>query len=370
MARDYPDPWVPKTFTTWTVKASTVERATDRSTGEIRRRKVDCWDVKGKADGVQWLKRFGKAGLAQAWKERLDRDFTRGLPFDMRTKQFVVPDAPKGPAVPTVFELTEAYFHQHPEWEPRTKTAAAMSFNRARRWLLDAGAEPIDTEAEAVDDYLKNASFLPVRLADRVTLRQREGQAWLEAHSAPADSLTSAQVEEFVARFRFNDRDPDRPVSAATSTRFMQPLKACWNWAVSRDDIPLDRSPWVVVRARRKVKGKSTMASGRAAMAVDADLVLSVEQSLALAEACVIEGSWGGAVECIVLVMALCGRPRAPARRRAGVDDRPPEPPTRAGALARCRRGSRVGPSEGSRPHRDAPGAGASAVGDQAPPAS
>ena len=48
------------------------------------------------------------------------------------------------------------------------------------------GAEPTEGEAEAVDDYLKNASFLPARLADRMTPRQRDGRAWLESHSAPA----------------------------------------------------------------------------------------------------------------------------------------------------------------------------------------
>lgn len=49
------------------------------------------------------------------------------------------------------------------------------------------------------------------------------------------------------------------------------------------------------------------MATSRTALAVDADMVLSVPQSLALAQACVSEGSWGGIVECFVLVMALCG---------------------------------------------------------------
>ena len=61
----------------------------------------------------------------------------------------------------------------------------------------------------------------------------------------------------------------------------------------------------MAARARRKVKGRSTLAAGRAGLAVDADMVLSVSQSLALAEACVTEGAWGGVVECFVLVMAL-----------------------------------------------------------------
>ena len=106
MPRDYPDPWVPKTFSTWIVKASTFQRTTDRSTGQVRRRRLDCWDVKGKADGVQWLKRFRKAALAQAWKERLDRDFAKGLPFDLRAKQFVAPEDPEAPRELTVFDLS------------------------------------------------------------------------------------------------------------------------------------------------------------------------------------------------------------------------------------------------------------------------
>ncbi len=209
--------------------------------------------------------------------------------------------------MPTVFELTERYFRQHPEWEPATKTSAARSFNRARRWLLVPDAEPAGADAEAVEDFLRSASFLLEHLADRATDRQRRGRAWIEAHSAPADSLTSAQVEEFVARFERSGRDDGKPVSPATMVRFLQPIKGCWNWAVARDDIPIDRSPWVVIRPRRKVKGKATMLTGRAGLAVDTDMVLSVTQSLTLAEACATEGAWGGITECFVLVMALCG---------------------------------------------------------------
>jgi integrase len=307
MARTYPDPWVPRTFSAWISKHTTNQRTTDRVTGAVVQRPVDCWDVQGRADGVQWLKRFRKAGLAQTWKARMEADFAAGRLFDARTKQFIVPEAPTGPVAPTVFELTELFFGQHPEWEPATKESAARSFNRARRWLLVPGAEPTDSEDVAVDDFLRHASFLPHRLADRITPRQRAGQAWLEAHSARADSLSPAQVEEFVARFENSARDPERRISPATITRFLQPIRQCWTWAVSRDDILIDRSPWVVVRSRKKVKGKATMATGRTALAVDADMVLSVPQSLALAQACVSEGSWGGIVECFVLVMALCG---------------------------------------------------------------
>jgi integrase len=307
LARTYPDPWRPRTFQAWIVKNQRVERVTDRATREVRRRKVDCWDVKGKADGVQWFKRFRRAGLAETWKERAERDFARGFPFDLKSKQFLEPVRPVGLPVPTVFELTERYFRQHPEWEPETKTGAARSFNRARRWFLEPGAEPTGDELVAVEDFLTQASFLPAHLEGRMTDRQRIGRTWLESHSAAADSLTSAQIEAFVSHFAINQRDPTKQVSAATLTRYLQPLKACWTWAIGREDVPIDRSPWVVVRPQRKVKGKSTMAVGRAALAVDADLVLSVPQSLLLAETCVTEGTWGPIVECFVLVMALCG---------------------------------------------------------------
>jgi len=307
MARKYPDPSVPRTFQAWVVKQTRVQRVTDRASGEVRRRNVDCWDVKGKCDGVQWSKRFRKAGLAETWRERAERDFIRGLPFDLKTKQFVEWQAPTGPVAPSVFALTELYFNQHPEWEPATKEAAARSYNRARRWLLVPGAELDGDDLVAVEDYLDHASFLPARLAGQITDRQRAGQRWLETHSAPADALTSRVIEEFVSRIEMSERKPGTRISAATLTRYLQPLRAAWNWAIARDDLPIDRSPWVVVRGRRKVKGKSTLAAGRAGLAVDADMVLSVSQSLALAEACVTEGAWAGVVECFVLVMALCG---------------------------------------------------------------
>ncbi|MGH9072452.1 MAG: hypothetical protein ACRDX8_15190, partial [Acidimicrobiales bacterium] len=257
------EPWVPQGFSVWITKKRTADWGIDRTTGERRRREVDCWDVGGRADGVQWLKRFRRAGLAQTWKEQLEADFAAGLAFDIGAKRFVTPEPPPAPAVPTVFDLTEAYYRQHPDWEPKTKVLAAMSFNRARRSFLAPGALLEGTALEAVDDYLDRASFLPGHLEGQLTERQADGRARLQAASAPADSLTTAQVESFVARFEVNQRNPERRVAATTITRFLQPLKACWAWAVSRDDIPIDRNPWGAVRLRRKVKGKSTLSTGR-----------------------------------------------------------------------------------------------------------
>ncbi|MHB1533203.1 MAG: tyrosine-type recombinase/integrase [Acidimicrobiales bacterium] len=307
MSRSYPDPWVPRSFSAWVRKGSSAERVNERATGEARRRSVDCWDVVGRADGVQFLKRFRRAGRAQTWLDRLEADFAAGLRFDLRTKQFLTPEFPAGPVVPTVFSLTEAYFAQHPEWEPKTKVAAALSFNRARRWLLAPGADLSPELTGAVEDYLAHAAFLPDHLAGQISESQAAGRTWLEAHSAPADSLSAAQVEAFVARFEVNQRDPTKRVSAVTITRVLQPLKACWTWAVSREDFPVERNPWAVVRPRRKVKGKASLKGSRVALAVDSDLVLGVDQALALAEACAREGTWGAVVECFVLVMALSG---------------------------------------------------------------
>ena len=167
--------------------------------------------------------------------------------------------------------------------------------------------QPASEVLQAVDDYLDHASFLPEHMADQLTERQRAGKAWLQSHSAPAGSLSPAHVDEFMGSFKVNQRNATKRVSAATLTRFLQPLKACWAWGVARDDIPIDRNPWATVRPRREVKGNMTMASGRAAIAVDADMVIGVDGAFALAAACAEKGSWGGVVECFVLVMALCG---------------------------------------------------------------
>ena len=94
----------------------------------------------------------------------------------------------------------------------------------------------------------------------------------------------------------------------------LQPLKGCWTWAVSRDDIPIGHSPWVVVRPRRKVKGRTTVLAGRAGLTVDAEMVLSVPQSLELAKACATEGAWGGSssVLCSLWLCAGCAGVRRP----------------------------------------------------------
>ena len=154
------EPWVPRTFSVWITKKKTTVSVVERSTGKRQKRPVDCWDVGGRVDGIQWLKRFPKAGLAQTWKDELEQGFAAGLPFDLAARRFVAPGTPAGPIVPTVFELTEKFYRQHPHWEPKTKVLAAMSFNRARRWLLAPGAA-LDAETRARRHRLHRERLLP-----------------------------------------------------------------------------------------------------------------------------------------------------------------------------------------------------------------
>jgi integrase len=300
------EPWVPHKFSVWVTKKQTVSPTKDRN-GKTVRRSVDCWDVGGRVDGIQYLKRFAKASEANQWKSWLERDYALGLPFDVKLKRFVRPEREEGPRAPTVYELTEQFYRIHPEWEPKTKILAASSFGRARRWLLIPGPDPTAQDLEAIQDFLDHASFMPDHLSGQLTQRQATGRDWLVGRSAPADSLTTADVETFVARFEFSQRDRSKRVSAATLIRFLQPLKACWGWAVARDDVAIERNPWASIRPRRKVKGKSSVSATRAGLVVDADLVIGVPEALALAAACAEHGEWGGVVECFVLVMAFCG---------------------------------------------------------------
>jgi integrase len=307
MARNYPEPFVPTNFSCRVTKAATTLTTVDRRTGYRRRKSADRWDVNGRADGVEYSKRFPRAGLAESWKERLERGYASGLPFDLRAKCFIVPQPDPSRDVATVFSITEQFYRGHPEWEPKTKILAATAFNRARRWLLPEGFVLEGAARSAVVDYLDHASFTTPDRAG-LTDRQAVGLAWLEAHSQPAADVTTAQIEEFVRRFETSQRNPKKKVAAATIVRYTQPLRACWAWAVARDDIPVSQNPWLAVRARRKVKTKAQQpASGHTRLAVDKDIVLDVPQAIALADRCAQVGSWGGVVSYYVLVMALCG---------------------------------------------------------------
>jgi integrase len=307
----YPEPFVPSRFTCAVRRTTTELTTVDRATGERRTTTAPRWDVKGRANGIEYAKRFSRAGLAESWKRRLDEGFAAGLPFDLAAKQFVRPaDTERVPPeptrrAPTVLEVTEAFYRSHPEWEPNTKILAATALNRGRRWFLARGSELGGRDLCAVEDFLGSAAFR--RDEAELTDRQAAGLEWLRRNSAAFADVTTADVEAFLARFAVNQRN-GKKVSRTTMIRYAQPLRACWAWAVARADIPVERNPWLAVRPPRKVKGRSGRPSaGPGRLAVDEDIVLSVEQAVELADRCVTAGRWGEVVRCYVLVMALCG---------------------------------------------------------------
>lgn len=305
---EYPEPFVPTTFSCWISKASTRVRAGDRG-GTRTYRTEPRWDVRGRVDGIQYSKRFKRAGLAEAWKAELERCHAAGFPFDLRAKRFVTSTPPAGgPERPTVFSLTETFYWAHPGWEPKTKILAVAALNRARRGLLAPDAVLEGDDLAAVSDYLDHASFTPSHHDVALTPRQQAGLDWLRRHSAFADSLTTPQIEAFVAALSTSERDGRKRLAPSTLVRYTQPLRACWSWAVARDDIAVSTNPWLGVRTPRKVKVRRAAAvNTRAGLAVDKDVVLDIPQAVALADRCAEIASWGSAARCYVLVMALCG---------------------------------------------------------------
>ena len=162
MPRSYPEAAVPREFSCWVLRTSTMVTVVDHRSGRRSTRPADRWDVRGRADGVQFAKRFVRAGLAQAWKEQLDRGFASGLPFDLKSRRFVTPhspDDPHGRLPATVFAITEAFYWANPDWEPKTKILAAAAFNRARRWLLDPAATLAGADLEAVTSTTEASSL-------------------------------------------------------------------------------------------------------------------------------------------------------------------------------------------------------------------
>lgn len=307
----YPEPFVPSKFTCAIKRSTTTVVVSKSGGGEGRTKTEPRWDVKGRANGIEFSKRFARAGLAESWKRRLDEGFVAGLAFDLAAKQFVAPTTEPlvvQPAKATVLSVTEAFYRSHPEWEPNTKIIAATALNRARRWFLAAGAgELVGRDLAAVEDYLRHASFRRSINEPPLTPNQAAGLEWLQTNSAQMADVTTAHVEEFLGRFEINQRN-GRKVSRTTIIRYSQPLRACWSWAVNRDDIPVERNPWLAVKTRRKIKGKASKPDhGANRLAVDKDIVLDVGQALALADTCVSVGRWGEVVRCYVLVMALCG---------------------------------------------------------------
>jgi hypothetical protein len=58
----YPEPFVPSRFTCAVRRTTTELTTVDRATGERRTTTAPRWDVKGRANGIEYAKRFSRAG--------------------------------------------------------------------------------------------------------------------------------------------------------------------------------------------------------------------------------------------------------------------------------------------------------------------
>jgi hypothetical protein len=124
--------------------------------------------------------------------------------------------------------------------------------------FLEPGAEPTGDDLVAVEDFLTTPASLPVHLEGRMTDRQRIGQ------DLAGDALRSSRLAHPEERLRpsspLRNESARNPLSGyrRRRSRGISNRSRRLEWAISREDVPIDRSPWVVVRPRRKVKGKST----------------------------------------------------------------------------------------------------------------
>ena len=141
-----------------------------------------------------------------------------------------------------------------------------------------------------------------------MTDRQRHGRNWLEAHSAAADSLTSAQIEAFVDPLRDQSARPQQ----AGVGRHAHALPPTTQGMLDMGGRPRGRAhrPQSMGRGASPTQSEGEVHRGRTGgphWQLMPTSCSNVPQSLLLAEACAAEGTWGPIVECFVLVMALCG---------------------------------------------------------------
>ena len=286
------DPWVPDTLS-----ILPIARRTTRARGTAKER--PCWDVRWRVDGLEFQRRFLRAAEANVFAESLRDGRLRGLPFDPVAKRFKSPQQLPSSPRDTVFSWTAEYWSQ--KWatlEPKSRSELARYLNRTRGHFVST--PPAGTTAEAVADYLAHAS-LTVQ-SKPLTEAQAAGESWLRQHSLPLERVDRDAIAGLLAHYRRTHRDPTRQTSPATERRMVADLKQCWKRALVEGRI--DTNPWDSVVARTR----TVRASARSTeLAAAAEMVLSPEQVVELADRCVTEGSWGECVRSFILVMGLCG---------------------------------------------------------------
>ena len=292
-----------------------------RATATRPARGRPCWTVNWTVDGQRFSERFDRAAEAEALATDLQRGAASGLLFDPTLRRFVedvdlstatgdldrspddVATEAGGGSDVTVADWTQRYWDwKWPTIEPKGRLELSRYLNRVREhFVVDVG--PGSDEAIAIAAYIRRCSLTvsPVEPSDEELV----GGDLLRERSAPLAGIGRPELEAFIARYSINQREPDKPVSPATVRRMVADLKQCWARAVLED--VTERNPWDKVELSRRGRGTASRSAKPGVAPADAELVLSPEQVLDLADRCVTQGSWGEVVRCFVLVMGFCG---------------------------------------------------------------
>lgn len=294
-------PWIADELVILPIKRGTTKSRPRGSGGERADGKERaCWDVRWRVDGMSYFARFYRSAEASAFAEDLRLSKAAGLPFDPVAKRFKAPEPVAAPVGDTVFSWTAAYWEQ--KWstlEPKSRSELARYLNRARLFFVD-GAPPKRLELP-IRRYLRSVS-LALR-AGELDVDTAAAESWLRDHSLPLGDVDRDRVSAFLSHYRHNASDRTRQTSPSTERRMVADLKQCWKRAVIEERIAVN--PWDTVVARTR----TTRSSVRSAtdMRADAEMVLSPQQVLDLADLCVSEGAWGESARAFIVVMGLCG---------------------------------------------------------------
>ena len=314
------DPWTPAV-----VRVQSVKRGTTRSRATATRpaRERPVWTVQWSVDGMRFSERLHRAADAETLATELQRGTGARLMFNPESRRFIEPgtdsvratawregDSTTGASPPnvevlgiTVAEWTQRYWDW--KWttiEPKGRHELSRYLNRVREHFV-TGVERDSEEGAAIASYLRRCSLTVAPVEP--TALERIGGDLLHRHTIPMASIDRSQLQAFVARYSINQRYPDRVVSAATTRRMVADLKQCWARAVHEELI--EANPWDRVDLGRSGRGPGARAAKAGLTPADAELVLSPEQVLELADRCAVEGSWGEVVRAFVLVMGFCG---------------------------------------------------------------
>ena len=320
-AKDRPtDPWLPSV-----VRVQAVRRGTARTRATATRpaREQTVWTVFWSVDGLRFNERLHRASEAEALATELQRGGAARLLFDPGSRRFIEPvaasaitNAPLEGAAPDPSSSTDevpgitvaAWTQRYWDWkwaaiEPKGRHELSRYLNRVRAHFVTGGIERDSEEGAAIAAYLRRCS-LTVAPVEPTEL-ERIGADLLHRHTVPMASIDRSQLQAFVTRYSVNQRYPDRVVSAATTRRMVADLKQCWARAVQEELI--EANPWDRVELGRGGRGLGARAAKAGLAPADAELVLSPDQIVGLADRCTVEGSWGEVVRAFVLVMGFCG---------------------------------------------------------------